>query len=371
MAKIRAPKIKAPRPKRQKTKKSKAKKPKIKKQKAKKQKVRRPKVKLPKTKRPKVKRQKAKKPKIKKQKVKKPRVRKPKVKKPKIRKPRKQKQKKEKPQPVIIKLGGSVITKKDSPKTLSTHLPRIVREIRSAIPSRLVIVHGGGSFGHHAAGKYGVQNGSDTRPSPEQLIGFAETQQAMEELNNHVVGEFLEAGLPAFPLQLSSLVMMENGRIKTFPIHIIRRALSLGLVPVLYGVPAFDTKKKFCILSGDEIVQYLAKKLHASTVVLASDVDGVMTADPKVEKAELIKTVSNKNVGKLKLLSSGASDVTGGMLRKVQELLSLASAGIESEIINATVPGNLKRALKGEKVGTTIKQEPHPEKKPHKEKKSR
>jgi len=280
-----------------------------------------------------------------------------KIKKPKKKKnPRKNKQKKEKPKPVILKIGGSVLTDKSTPKTFSKHLPRIVREIKSALPPQLVVVHGGGSFGHYAAKEYDIQNGSNGKPTRANLIGFAKTQQAMEELNNHVIEEFLGEGLPVFPLQLSSLVTMENGRIKTFPTHIIKRALSLGLIPILYGVPAFDTKKKFCILSGDEIVQHLAKKLHAANVVLASDVDGVMTADPKKEKAELIRTVSEKNVGKLKFLTS-ATDVTGGMFRKVQELLRLASAGIESEIINATVPGNVKKALQGKKVGTTIKQE--------------
>lgn len=291
-------------------------------------------------------------PKLKK--AKKPRPKKPRPKKLRPKKLKVKKPKKKQPETVVIKLGGSVITQKQTPKTLSNHLPRIVTEIKKAMPPRLVIVHGGGSFGHYTAKKYGTQKGSAGKPTPEQILGFAKTQEAMEELNNHVLEKFVAQGLPVFPLQLSSLVIMENGRIKTFPVHVIRKALSMGLIPVLYGVPAFDTKKHFCILSGDEIVQYLAKKLKASRVLLASDVDGVMTTDPKREKAELIRTVSEKNVGKLKFLSS-ASDVTGGMFRKVQELLRLAKLGIESEIINATVPGNVEKALRGKKIGTTIK----------------
>ena len=47
-----------------------------------------------------------------------------------------------------------------------------------------------------------------------------------------------------------------------------------------------------------------------------------------------------------------ATDVTGGMLGKISELLK---SGVEAKIINAQIPGNIARALKGEKFGTTIK----------------
>ena len=272
----------------------------------------------------------------------------------KVKKKPKKKQKKPSGQLVVLKLGGSVITDKATPKTISAHLPRIASEIKKAEIKKLVIVHGGGSFGHYVAKKYGTQNGIEsTRLLSDQLLGFANTQEAMEELNNLVLHQLLEAGIPAFPLQLSSFVVLEGGSIKAFPTITIRKVLKLGLVPVVYGVPALDTKKGFSILSGDEILHFLAKKLKAKKVLLASDVDGVMTADPKKEKARLIKTVTSETFKKIKF--SQASDVTGGMLRKVQELLRLSSFGIESEIINATVPGNLLRALRGEKIGTTIK----------------
>ncbi|MEM4196402.1 MAG: hypothetical protein QW277_04435 [Methanothermobacter sp.] len=50
------------------------------------------------------------------------------------------------------------------------------------------------------------------------------------------------------------------------------------------------------------------------------------------------------------------TDVTGGMVGKVKELLVLAERGVESEIINACVPGNVMKALRGEAVrGTRIR----------------
>lgn len=259
---------------------------------------------------------------------------------------------KEKEITVVLKLGGSVVTDKNKPFTISPDLPRIAHEIKQSGAKRLVIIHGGGSFGHPLASKYKIQQGKKTQG---QILGFAKTQKAMEDLNNHVLCALLKAGIPAFPLQPSSMAEMESGKIKRIAMWPIKRALKDGLVPVLYGVPAFDSKNGFCILSGDELVHVIARKLKADRVLLASDVDGVMTADPKSHSAKLVKTVTEKNFNKLQLTLSKVTDVTGGMLRKVQELLGLARSGIESEIMNAKVPGNLLKALKGEKIGTTVK----------------
>jgi isopentenyl phosphate kinase len=91
---------------------------------------------------------------------------------------------------------------------------------------------------------------------------------------------------------------------------------------------------------------------------MVGKVDGVMTADPSKDKnARLIPEITIKNYAKIKssLTSSDGVDVTGGMLSKVESMLELAKKGIESEIINGDKPGNLLRALKGEKrIGTVI-----------------
>ncbi|MFH1786898.1 MAG: isopentenyl phosphate kinase [archaeon] len=254
----------------------------------------------------------------------------------------------------VLKLGGSVVTKKANAFTLSDHLPRLAKEIKGSGVRNLIIVHGGGSFGHYPAHKHEINKGFKHE---SQIFGFAETQKAMEVLNNHVVEALQAEGIPAFPIQPSAITIMENGKIKILYSGIVKRALHIGLVPVLYGVPALDLKMGFCILSGDEIVNNLANNLKATRVLLASDVTGVMTADPKTAKTKpkLIKTVTEKNYKRLRLSLPGVTDVTGGMWKKVNELLNLAKFGIQSEIIDATLPGNLKRALRGEKIGTTIK----------------
>lgn len=59
---------------------------------------------------------------------------------------------------IILKLGGSIITRKDKTKpTLNpANLERIAQEISVAKIKKLIIIHGAGSFGHPYAQKYGI-----------------------------------------------------------------------------------------------------------------------------------------------------------------------------------------------------------------------
>jgi len=57
----------------------------------------------------------------------------------------------------------------------------------------------------------------------------------------------------------------------------------------------------------------------------------------------------------LYLSASDGYDVTGGMTHKIEQLMELAHLGFESYVINALKPGNLRRVLMGEKIGTVIR----------------
>jgi len=174
-----------------------------------------------------------------------------------------------------------------------------------------------------------------------------------------VTKTLIEKGVPAIPCQASSHTVMKKGKLERMDINAIKGFLDIGLVPTLYGVPAYDTEQKCSILSGDVIGPYLAVSLNAKKIIHGSDVDGVFSSDPKKDpKAKLIPMISYDNFNEVKKMLSGSTavDVTGGMAKKIQELFSLTESGIESEIVNATKPGIIKRVLSGEKgLGTLIK----------------
>lgn len=256
---------------------------------------------------------------------------------------------------IILKLGGSAITNKEAEFSVNhARLSNIVSQIKKAGLKDFIVVHGGGSFGHVLADRYRIQHGRDPEVKG-QAFGLGLTQMAMEDLNSEVIDAFLEREIPVFPVQPSAFAVLSGGRISSFPIAAIKGLLSVGLVPVLYGVPAYDKKKGFGILSGDAIVPYLARKFKASRVLLVSDVEGVYECDPKANPgAKPIPVLDEKAFNRISTDSKRGWDVTGGMGRKIRELLRLSKSGISSQIVSAD-GDNLYRALKGEKVGTVIK----------------
>jgi len=264
---------------------------------------------------------------------------------------------------IILKLGGSVITRKGSltPTLDTSNLKRIAREISNSSYHKLIVVHGAGSYGHPYAREYAI--GSEIESKEElarKMLGFSKTQNSVKILNALVCQYLSEQGIPAVSIQPSSFIQTYKKRIVSADIGLISKYLDQGFVPVLYGDVVLDRdhKIKMAVLSGDQIVKYLAENLNPEKVILGSDVDGIYNKDPKrYPDASIIKVVTSYH----DLESTEGTqtvDVTGGMGGKLSELLELTKIGIESEIINASHDNNIKRALNGEKgIGTLIRNE--------------
>jgi len=258
---------------------------------------------------------------------------------------------------IIFKIGGSVITDKFSkkPKVNFKNLKRIAKEIALAYKSHkmsLILIHGAGSYGHLIVKKTGIDKGIKNK---KQLKAFAQTQRLQNELNLIVTKYLIKENLPTIPYQASANAVMKSGRLIKMDISAIEGLLKMGMIPALFGVPAFDKTQKCSILSGDQIASYLARKLKAKRIIHGTNVDGIFTDDPNINpKAKLIPEINSKNLKRvLKLLrGSRAIDVTGGMLGKISEILK---SGVEAQIINALLPGNIIKALKGERFGTMIR----------------
>jgi isopentenyl phosphate kinase len=254
----------------------------------------------------------------------------------------------------ILKLGGSVVTDKDRPFTPATgNIMRLADEIESSGPQPLVVVHGGGSYGHPVAKEHSISGGLKRR---DQLAGFSRTHQAMVELNRIIVDALLDAGVPAFSLSTSTFVTTTARRVTELDASIVRALLGHGMVPVLYGDAVLDTQQGFAILSGDQLVAVLAHTLRAERIVMGCDVDGVYTADPKLARdARLIPRLSLRELdGMVRIGEALNTDVTGGMLGKVREATGAVEAGVEVVIVNAGEPGRVGAALRGEKVMGTV-----------------
>lgn len=257
---------------------------------------------------------------------------------------------------IILKIGGSIITYKEKtiPKVNFKNLKMIVNQL-VGMKKKLILIHGAGSFGHQIVKRTGIHKGIKNK---QNLVDFSETQRLQNQLNCIVTKELIKKGLPAFPTQPSSSAVMKKGKLVRMDTDVIKGLLKLNMIPVLYGVPAYDTDQGCSILSGDEIAPYLAQKLKAKKIIMASDTDGIFTSDPKKDKnAKQIKEINKKNIKDVeKMIGSALSvDVTGGMLNKVLKIIGTVKKGVPAQIISGLKKDNIKKALLGKRVGTIIK----------------
>ncbi|MCQ1534585.1 isopentenyl phosphate kinase family protein [Methanosarcina sp. KYL-1] len=247
---------------------------------------------------------------------------------------------------VILKLGGSVITDKgaDEGVVREADLLRIAREV-SGYRGKMIVVHGAGSFGHTYAKKYGL----DRQFDPE---GAIVTHESVKKLAATVVNSLNRFGVRAIAVHPMGCTVCKNGRIESMYLDNIKLMLEKGFVPVLHGDVVMDTELGACILSGDQIVPYLAKKLGVTRLGLGSAEDGVLDKDGKP-----VPEITPGNFEEFRgcIGASGNTDVTGGMLGKVRELLDLSKTScITSYIFNAGKADNVHRFLSGEPIGTRI-----------------
>lgn len=260
---------------------------------------------------------------------------------------------------IILKIGGSILTNKDSVESEvdSESLKRIALEIKSSLDNsskELIIVHGAGSFGHPPAKKYKIGEKFDQSEYPQKRIGFCEIQNAVKKLNMFICEEFIKEGLPVVAIPASSFMTASNKRITNGNLDSFKRYLSKGFIPVIYGDVVLDDELELCVISGDQIIQYLAMNLNPDRVVLGTDVDGVYDKNPKTHD-DAIFFDRFSSLDDLETLEGTTNvDVTGGMVGKIKELLYLADLGIESKIINAEVKDNIFKVLENEEVKGTV-----------------
>lgn len=257
----------------------------------------------------------------------------------------------------VLKLGGSVITNKEREFAPSRRsVSRLMKEIRASAPESLIIVHGGGSFGHHLAKRYRLSDGYRDR---SQIDGFVRTRQSMTELNKLILDSAIQNHLPCVSLQPSAFTKTRRGRVERMDLHIATGLLKLHLIPLLFGDVVLDEEIGFCVLSGDQLASRLAIELAAEQIVLAVDVDGVFDSDPKQNpKAKLLRRMTSADVRRLvqegEAEAKGA-DVTGRMVGKLREMLLAVERGLKVIIVNGNAPGRVSQALKGfAAIGTVI-----------------
>lgn len=258
----------------------------------------------------------------------------------------------------LLKLGGSLITDKNHARTAQPEIIlRLCKEIRKArkddLGMTLVLGHGSGSYGHVAASRYGTRAGVHTQ---EEWLGFVEVWQQARDLNNLVLENLRAAKLPAIAFPPSAILLARAGVPAEWDFSPLRLALAAGLIPLIYGDVAFDETIGGTIVSTEDVFGALAGELGANRILLCGLEEGVWQDYPKSTQIVPVIDAVNANAILGSVVGSASPDVTGGMVEKVRLMLSLIAKhpDLQVMIFSGVQPGNLYRALRGERLGTLI-----------------
>ncbi|MFY9750423.1 MAG: isopentenyl phosphate kinase [Methanoregula sp.] len=232
---------------------------------------------------------------------------------------------------IILKLGGSVITDKGADCRVNhAALSGIAADIAVVPATGIVVVHGAGSCGHPEARKYRLDQGV----AAGQTEGIAVTHRAVSALNAEVVAALRSAGVQALGVHPLHAGVADKGRLVAFESRHLEKMLALGMVPVIHGDVVMDLSRGACIVSGDQLVRYLAVALKCNRVGLATDVPGVL------DGGRVVPEITPQTMYTLQIGNSSYTDVTGGMKGKIDELLGLAAAGTGSDIFEVSRLGD-------------------------------
>lgn len=261
---------------------------------------------------------------------------------------------------IILKLGGSVITKKYSERfpldinEIKKRADEYIRiedvrrlgvEIYEALQEKniqLVLINGAGTFGHYLVRNWDV------------LDNKAMVHDSVKYLNRRLIEIMEECGLKIEPFAPFDSLRVEDRKYSVYKLWSEgKKIIGAGKIFSTYGDIVSDAASQYGykVVSGDDIAVEIVRLWDPDKIIMTTDVDGVYYADPRIDKtAKLIKRLRGDE--KVEFSDGRKMDVTGTMKGKVSKLLTTQ---MKSQIINGLVPDNVKSALLGdESIGTLI-----------------
>ena len=264
----------------------------------------------------------------------------------------------------IIKLGGSIITDKSNPFSLRKDrikalIEQIAQYYRSTQhennSSKIIIVHGGGSFGHPMANQYLIHKGINHNIE-NQILGLSKTHFAMLQLNMEITKALEKESIPFLVFPPAICFQKDNeGMISFKNKESLIEALKKEIIPIFFGDIVFTSRNNFGILSGDDIIEYLAENLcwitkgtaKVSKVVYVFDQDGIFY-ETETNERKIFNEFSENSLILFKNINLNNSiDVTGSIEKKIETILRITRLGIPVELINGYESKRLMESLKG------------------------
>ena len=247
---------------------------------------------------------------------------------------------------LVVKIGTSTLTHATGHLNIRRveSLCRVISDIKNA--GHEVILVSSGAIGM-GVGKLGLRQRPRDIPTKQAAaaVGQCELMYTYDKLfseYHHTVAQLLITGE-----DVASQKRHNNVR------NTLNRLLELGALPILNENDTVATEE-IVIGDNDTLAAIVAKSVKADLLVLLSDIDGLYTADPRVDPNATLLTVVPELDDSIKALAgvSGSDQGTGGMITKLQAAEICMNCGCDMVIANGNEPNHLYTILDGGAVGT-------------------
>ncbi len=243
-----------------------------------------------------------------------------------------------------------MITFKDKPLSANYKAIKNISKILKRLTTPLIIVHGGGSYGHYWSVKFDMH----TEPAKYDPHGISTVHSSMLTLNKIIVDKLEKERLNPYGLSPSSF--LNNGKPYSNKIKELKKMAEHDIIPITYGDIVYIKNNKYSILSGDVLMTMLSKILLPSKIIFALNVDGLYN---NIIDKKIIKEINFEYEKKKQRIFNfkrdlTIKDATGGIKRKVEEATKIARTGKDVIFLNGLDPIQIENAVKDKEFKGTI-----------------
>lgn len=269
----------------------------------------------------------------------------------------------------VVKFSGKVTEDKDNLASLAEEL-----SLLHQVGIRVCVIHGGGKQLTELAQKLGVVQTviEGRRVTDDDTLELAK-MIFRGKINTEILAQFRRRGVHAVGLSgidggvvkavkrpprdvvnkqtgaTESVDFGHVGDIVEIDASLINTLLDSGYLPIISSLGADDDGRVFNI-NADTIAAEIAADLGAEKLILLSDVNGIYLDEGREDTKLSRVTISDAQ----HLIDSGR--VTGGMIPKLENLISLLSRGVRSAHIISGTKRNaiLAEVFTDEGTGTMV-----------------
>lgn len=261
-------------------------------------------------------------------------------------------------QVLVIKCGGSILYES---KEFINSIINNMQQLQN-LGYKLILVHGGGpeinelcvKLKLDTSFKKGLRVTTQAILEAVQLALLGKINPALVTLlNQNGVNALGLSGHDTGLLQaeaIDSNVLGFIGQIKQVKHKLLNTLLALNIIPVIAPL-AIDSNFQTLNVNADIAAAAIAVAAKASKLILISNIDGYYGNYPN--ESSLVQQLTNTEV--IKLLQNKNSNLSAGMIPKLEACLNAVNGGVLAQIINGNKANNLINAvLDTQQIGTTI-----------------